>query len=405
MDTQKHYTSGTHRTVAPAVTLQRIQPLMATMGITRIANVTGLDDIGIPVVMVCRPNSRSIAVSQGKGLDLIAAKVSGLMESVEAYHAERITLPTRFASYADLSHDHLLADIAGLPASKRSIYHDHLPLLWLQGHDLIGDTPLWLPYELISTDYTLPLPPGSGCFNANSNGLASGNHYLEALAHGLYEVIERDAVALWKLHDEEARRSTVIDPETIDDGACRMLLEKFERAAVDVKIWEVTSDIGIAAFFCLIMGRSDATRDPEFGAGCHPARQIALARALTEAAQARTTFIAGSRDDFTRQQYQPAARQRRFLECRRLIRTHRPQRSFQQVPDWQAQTLEADLDRTLQRLQAAGIRQVIAVDLSKPQLQIPVVRVVVPGLEGAYQSEDSDYRQGRRARAVIEGRV
>jgi ribosomal protein S12 methylthiotransferase accessory factor len=402
--TQKHYTSGTHRTVPPAATLQRVQPLMAAMGITRIANVTGLDDIGIPVVMVCRPNSRSIAVSQGKGLDLISAKVSGLMEAVEAWHAERITLPVRFASYADLRHDHAIADIAGLPASKHSIYHEHLPLLWLQGHDLLNDTPLWLPYELVSTDYTLPLPAGSGCFVANTNGLASGNHYLEAVAHGLYEVIERDAVALWKLRSEKVRRSTVLDPDSIDDAACRMILEKFERAGIDVKIWEVTSNIAMAAFFCLIMGRDDATRDPEFGAGCHPARQIALARALTEAAQARTTFIAGSRDDFTRQQYQPEVRQRRFLECRHLMQTHLPQRSFQQVPTWQAQTIAADLEWALQRLQSAGIRQVIAVDLSKPQFRIPVVRVVVPGLEGAYQSEDSDYAPGVRARSVIDAR-
>ena len=66
---------------------------MPTMGITRIANITGLDRLGIPVVMVCRPNSRSIAVSQGKGLTLDAAKASGLMESVETFHAESITRP------------------------------------------------------------------------------------------------------------------------------------------------------------------------------------------------------------------------------------------------------------------------------------------------------------------------
>ena len=61
---------GTHRLVAPNATLERVRPFMAVMGITRVANVTGLDTIGIPVVMVVRPNSRSLAVSQGKGLNL-----------------------------------------------------------------------------------------------------------------------------------------------------------------------------------------------------------------------------------------------------------------------------------------------------------------------------------------------
>src|ERR1700742_693684 len=94
----KQYLAGTHRQVDPAHTLARVQPLLATMGITRVANVTGLDTIGIPVVMVCRPNARSLSVSQGKGLTLDAAKASGLMESIELYHAETITLPLKLAT-------------------------------------------------------------------------------------------------------------------------------------------------------------------------------------------------------------------------------------------------------------------------------------------------------------------
>ena len=90
-------------------------PFMPAMGITRIANVTGLDRIGIPVVMVCRPNSRSIAVSQGKGVTLDAAKASGLMESIEAWHAERIELPLKLAGSSDLSVNHRLIDIERLP--------------------------------------------------------------------------------------------------------------------------------------------------------------------------------------------------------------------------------------------------------------------------------------------------
>ena len=83
----KGFRLGTHRAIDPRETIERIRPHMAAMGITRVANVTGLDRIGIPVVMVCRPNSRSLAVAQGKGLDLDAAKASGLGESIEAYHA------------------------------------------------------------------------------------------------------------------------------------------------------------------------------------------------------------------------------------------------------------------------------------------------------------------------------
>src|SRR5215469_9766205 len=90
---RKQFRGSTDRLVAPVATMTRVHPLLPVMGITRIANITGLDHIGVPVVVVCRPNSRSLAVSQGKGLDLMSAKVSALMESIEAYHAETITLP------------------------------------------------------------------------------------------------------------------------------------------------------------------------------------------------------------------------------------------------------------------------------------------------------------------------
>src|ERR687891_2259925 len=107
----KAYRRGTHRTIAPATTLARVQPYLAALGITRIANVTGLDRIGVPVVMVCRPNSRSLAVSQGKGVTLDAAKASGLMEAIELYHAEHALLDLKLATYHELANTHVVVDV------------------------------------------------------------------------------------------------------------------------------------------------------------------------------------------------------------------------------------------------------------------------------------------------------
>ncbi len=98
---------------------------MPVLGITRIANITGLDSIGIPVTMVCRPNARSLAVSQGKGLDLVAAKVSGLMESVETYHAETITLPLKIATYEELRYTHTVktTSISSPADARMGLFH------------------------------------------------------------------------------------------------------------------------------------------------------------------------------------------------------------------------------------------------------------------------------------------
>jgi ribosomal protein S12 methylthiotransferase accessory factor len=151
----------------------------------------------------------------------------------------------------------------------------------------------------------------------------------------------------------------------------------------------------------MLMDRESTNTEPEFGSGCHPARPIALLRALTEAAQARTTYIAGSRDDFSPEIYSAAARARRIRACRELMRGKTRMESFQQVPSVELETLREDIAWTLGRLRAVGVDEVIAVDLSQERFQIAVARIVIPGLEGVYKGEQSDYAPGWRAKAVL----
>jgi ribosomal protein S12 methylthiotransferase accessory factor len=110
------------------------------MGITRVADITGLDTIGIPVVLAYRPNSRSIVVAQGKGLTLAASRASAVMESIEAFTAERIDQPLKLASFNDLRFSHQLADVDALPRTIASRYHPDLPLLWIEGYELLSGT-------------------------------------------------------------------------------------------------------------------------------------------------------------------------------------------------------------------------------------------------------------------------
>src|SRR5260370_21940924 len=126
----KPYRHGTHRASTRDDTIARVRPLMAPFGITRIANVTGLDRTGIPVVMVCRPNARSSAVFHGKGIDIAAAKASGLMEAIETWHAEHVQLPLRYGSLVDLRARHKLADVDDLPRVPPWRFHSDLPILF-----------------------------------------------------------------------------------------------------------------------------------------------------------------------------------------------------------------------------------------------------------------------------------
>ena len=169
------------------------------MGITRVANVTGLDSVGIPVVMKCRPNSRSVAVSQGKGIDLASARASGLMEAVELYDAETITLPLRLATYEELRYQHNVVEVDYLPRGFESRLDPFFGLPWCEGRDLLDGRNVLVPYELVHTNYAVPLPDGHGCFAASSNGLASGNTRIEAISQGICEVHpNRHATSLWQ---------------------------------------------------------------------------------------------------------------------------------------------------------------------------------------------------------------
>ncbi len=394
----KLFRDGTHRLVPPEATVERLLPVLRYAGITRIANVTGLDHIGLPVVVVCRPNSRSLSVSQGKGITLAAAKASGLMESLEGWSAEHITLPLKLGSDRELRRTHSMVDPATLPQLSVSRFHENLRILWIEGYDLIERAPIWVPYEMVHLDLTLPLPPGSGCFPMGSNGLASGNHILEAVAHGICEVIERDADTLWKLGGEPLERATRVDLAGVEDGACREVIAQFLRAGMLVAVWEMTSDTGVPVFQCTIIDRETNPLRPLYpssGTGCHPAREIALLRALTEAAQSRLTRISSSRDDVPRSDYELTRNPDMLDRIRKSLSAQGAVRRFEDAPTVTYDTFEEDVQWLLQRLCAAGISRVIAVDLSEPALGISVVRVLIPGMEP--KADSPGYVAGARA--------
>src|SRR5712671_6839446 len=130
----KRFWQGTHRMADPSETLARVRPHAARMGITRLGNITGLDRIGIPVAVAVRPNSRSVSVSQGKGLDLPQAMVSALMEAAEGFHAEEVRAVRR-ARYRDLAAGAAVVDPLTLCSTGRT-FDPAASIDWIEGYDL-----------------------------------------------------------------------------------------------------------------------------------------------------------------------------------------------------------------------------------------------------------------------------
>jgi ribosomal protein S12 methylthiotransferase accessory factor len=121
--------AGTHRVRTPEQTLEIITPRLMDYGITRLADVTGLDSLGVPVVMAVRPLAATLSVAQGKGVTLELAKVSAAMECIEFWHAEEAVPAPGMTGIpaASLGLDYRVSD---LEEDASSLITEHAPLDW-----------------------------------------------------------------------------------------------------------------------------------------------------------------------------------------------------------------------------------------------------------------------------------
>ena len=397
---RKQFFRGTHRVRAPQETLADYGRFMPRMGITRLANVTGLDRIGLPVCVAVRPNSRALCTSQGKGETLEAAKVSALMESIECWHGERVALPVRMASRRELAAQAAVPAIEQLPLRADAEWSDDRPIAWVCGDDLMQQAPCWLPLDTVSTSF-VEWPGQRPLFLKSTNGLASGNHPLEAVVHALFEVIERDALTLWSLRPDSEQQAGHVDPATVDDPHLAEVFRTLSDKGIGMLLEDVTSDLGVPVFSCTLV---DDPASPHWraapkivGHGCHLQPVVALSRAVHEAIQSRVTVIAGSRDDLFPRDYRNASG--REDHARVLALAARARLPFRQAAGAPLPTFEADLAALLAALRGRGIERVVAVDLRREDVGIPVVKVVVPGLEPV---RTPWWRPGPRARRLMQ---
>lgn len=377
------YRAGTHRLCPPEETLARLVPRLADFGITRCADVTRLDaDLGMPVFMAIRPRGRVLQSSAGKGLSVAAAKVSALMEAVELDVAER-PAPGRLRR---TSRTELVAAgerVDPLPewvSAAGRFLGDRYRVDWVEADDLLNGGRVWLPAG--AAFFCEPSP----C-RTSTNGLASGNHLLEATLHGLYEVIERDAVA--RLVEGEqiilAGRSQGIDPASVHDALLAPVIEKIHRTETRLVILAVTSGLAVPTYWALLLNRRPfaGVSTLNAGYGTHLDATVALARAIGEAVQSRLTMIHGSREDivtraaYTRQ-VSDAAEDPTCSRAFRFFGALTPSAAFEGAP--YEGDFPAALSLLLSLLRAAGHERVYRVDLGGGAPGISVVKVIVPSL-------------------------
>jgi ribosomal protein S12 methylthiotransferase accessory factor len=371
----KGFDQGTHRLIAPEATLENIRPHLTAADITRSADVTGLDRIGIPVYCAIRPLGKTVQVTNGKGLRHVDAKVSALMEAIELFHAETPHCRFERASFNDLRRaaknpvrPHAHPDFAG-----ESFFSQDFIINWVPALDLLAREEVLLPScsAYISSPKLHPF---------STNGLASGNHLIEATLHAIYEVVERDAIAGL---EHEGRitfapeRCRFMNPKTLPEGPLRFLNETLARAQVKLVLIWLKARVPIHTFMAVILDDANFSQATtvNIGYGSHLNETVAAIRAITEAAQTRLTYIHGSRQDIKKETY--VVDQRMLFEFFSRLDAATPWHSLAQSNN---SNLSEDYEETLSHLRAAGFRNLFRVDMTREPFNIPVVKVVIPGM-------------------------
>ncbi|WP_327286158.1 MULTISPECIES: YcaO-like family protein [unclassified Streptomyces] len=359
-------TRGTLRSTTPEQTWARLAPLLAERGITRVADLTGLDTLGTPVWTAIRPAAATLVASAGKGIDHASARISAVMESLEVAASEQARPETvAHGSARDVEPGYGVAELSLHPVS---LADDRTELDWVAGWDLVAGAPALLPAAAVGLRGWAAGQWQPSTFVTTTNGLAGGNDHVEAALHGLLELCERDALA--RLGDADAVR---VEPDGLGDRL-GPVVQRIREAGGDAVLERIPSLPGTYTYTCWLT-------QPEMwqvfaGSGCHTDAAIAAERALLEAVQSRGSTISGGRDDIPewtfRLQGAPAGRPRPV-----------PGRS-EPLPAAGAapvRTLDEVLDGLVDAVHDRTRRPVIAVDLTPGGRPWPaVVQVFAPGL-------------------------
>lgn len=381
------------RTCDPAETVRRLQPHWRELGITRLARQTGLDRIGIPVWAAMRPNSRSLAVNQGKGIDDDAARASAIMEAAEYAIAERPDAPIHLATKADLiARGNRVFEPHRQMANGASIPDDR-ELQWLRGRQFIAGGPVWVPLEAARLDHTTQV---FGGLVRSSNGLASGNNDDEAVLHGVCELIERDATTLLSLRSPRHILGSRLDPSSFESQTIHQLCGHLADADVHLDLFDLTTEIGVPVIHAVVRDTRVAPHrqfDLAAGSGCHPFAPHAAVRAITEAVQTRVTNISGARDDFDPRDYHESLRKALdvYLDASRSPAATMAPASIVGASATPTETIEA----ISMRLRRTGIVDLPIVFLGGARQDISVIKAFAPMLED--RPTNRFWRPGPRA--------
>jgi len=408
-----HRSSGGARAVAPEVTLAKYRHLVSPVSgvVSWLSRTTDETDSWLHVYWAgSNLGSRSRRLSSlrrslrsksaGKGSTREQAEVSALCEAVErhsgARHGDEICVRKRFAvlaegdeaihpNHAQLFSDRQLDNASSINA-KGHPYNVVPPRLdpdaeidWTPVWSLTQQRHRYLPTSML---YTMPAEErGPADLIADSNGCAAGNTLEEAILQGFFELAERDAFAIWWYN---RLRVPAIDLSGFDDEYLASAADRYARYERELWVLDITSDLGIPAFVALSRRPNADTEDIIYGAGAHADPRIATLRAICELNQCLTWLPRPGSGDGRPVIDDPLALRwwstARLADCSWLApAANAPPCEASRYAAIETADTREDVEHCRALVEAKGM-EFLVLDQTRPDIGMPVARVIVPGL-------------------------
>jgi ribosomal protein S12 methylthiotransferase accessory factor len=219
---------------------------------------------------------------------------------------------------------------------------------------------------------------GPAAFHTDSNGCAAGNTREEAIVQGFLELVERDAYAIWWYNRLQRAE---LDLSEFDDSYVRDVQTQFADAGRKLWVLDVTSDLGIPAYVAIMHWMKDGQENIEFGSGAHFDRRIALLRALTELSQFLSIGLMGG-----------GSGEKPSLDGVTPLRLENypfltPAKNPIVPPAPGIELADNTRDQVLACVEVASRAGLdfLVLDQTRPDVEVPVVRVIAPGLRHFYR--------------------
>jgi oxazoline/thiazoline synthase len=395
-------TSGGYRSVTPAATVARfrkhVSPLTGVVSqLERIKGEQATDtgflarhNFAPRPEALDAPQARLVADSYGKGITADECEASALMQAVERYcgifQGEEIRTTRRFVDFpagdaippndilllSDAQHERGLNGASRSGEGRAGRFDPSAEMEWSPVWSQRDERFKYLPTGLL---YFFHQTPGDQ-LGPDSNGCAAGNRLEEAIVEGFLELVERDACAIWWYN---RLQRPGIDLDKLDDSNIRNLRKEFAARGGDLWLLDVTSDLGIPVVVAVSHWKEDAKERIAFGAGAYFDLRIAALRAITELNRSlvidrmkrHPAAQAGEGDD---EALPLPLRKNPYMVPRgKAPIPHSPFSKF------------ASLDRRGQVVACVKLAKrfgldFLVLDQTRPDIEAPVARVIVPGL-------------------------